>query len=125
MDIIYSYKFGYGYIFELKMNEIFYWILIIFDKISYMRNSSNQQHILRTFNVKETNVLNKCEILGFDYMKGNKRWFTNKSYLDMDKEILLFGENIFNLTKCSNTDNTFILKHIHFNNHNNIVWIYI
>jgi hypothetical protein len=137
LNILDSYKFGYGYIFEIQQLKKVDWILIVFDKITYMRHSNNSQrhsnnsqrrsmnspHLFNTFNVKEINTLNQCVGLKFLKMEGNKRWFSCNTYLDMDKQILLFGGHVYDLTKCSDTDNTFILKHIHYEN-DNIAWIY-
>ena len=127
MEILYSFKFGYGYVFEIKqtLSKKLNWVLIIFDKITYMRHSEQFQRFPTIFNVKETNQLNECIMLKFSEMNDKKRWFEDNTYIDMEKKILLFDSKIYDLTKCSPNDNQFILSHIQCDPLTNVIeWVY-
>ena len=127
MELLYSFKFGYGYVFEIKhiLTKKSIWVLIMFDKITYMRHAYNFQQFTKTFNVKETNKLNECIVLKIIEMNDAKRWFEEETYLDMDKQILLFCGRIYDLTKCSQNDTQFILNHVYYDSmKNNVQWLY-
>lgn len=91
MEIINSFKFSNGYIFEIHYLNV----------ASTAPKSEKYQWFMQ-FN-------NKIQKLRFVKMNSQERWFENSIYLHMKNLELCYHNSCYRLTVCTNSDNKYIM----------------